>query len=191
MMCYKLYFRYGAMCSSKTANLLMVAHNYKTQNKKVLLIKPKIDNRYGEEFVESRTGLKERADLIIDSNINLLMLDINFEDYNVVLIDEVQFLTVEQIEQLRLITIYTPVICYGLRTDYRTKLFTGSQRLMELADSIEEIKTVCNFCNKKATVNLKHLDGVIIKDGSGKIDIGAEEKYMSSCWACWYNKTTV
>lgn len=88
-------------------------------------------------------------------------------------------------------TLKSPVICYGLKTDYKTNLFPGSKRLIELADNIEEIKTVCVFCNKKATINLKHLNGKIIKDGSSDIEIGAEERYLSSCWKCWHEKNEI
>lgn len=185
---HKLYFRYGAMSSSKTANLLMVAHNYEQQNKKVLIIKPKIDDRFGFNLIKSRTGLQRVADLIIDTNDSLLNKNINFTQYNVVLVDEVQFLSEININELRTITIACPVICYGLRTDYKTKLFPASKRLMEIADSIEEVKTTCQFCTKKAIINLKHNNGKIIKDGSDKIDLGAEDKYLSSCWHCWYIK---
>ena len=124
----KLYFRYGVMSSSKTANLLMVSHNYKIQNKKILLIKPKIDDRYDVSIIKSRTGMETVADLIIDSNYDLLNNSIVYSEYNCVLVDEAQFLSVEQIEQLRIITLYTPVICYGLRTDYKSNLFPASKR---------------------------------------------------------------
>jgi len=188
MTCHKLYFRYGAMSSSKTANLLMVAHNYEQQNKKVLIIKPKIDDRFGSNLIKSRTGLERVADLIVEINDSLLNKNINFTQYNIILVDEVQFLSETNINELRTITIAAPVICYGLRTDYRTKLFPASKRLMEIADSIEEVKTTCQFCTKKAIINLKHNNGKIIKDGSPKIDLGAEDKYLSSCWHCWYLK---
>lgn len=185
---HKLYFRYGAMSSSKTANLLMVAHNYEQQNKKVLIIKPKIDIRFGSDLIKSRTGLERVADLIIEKDDSLLNKNINFTNYNVILVDEVQFLTDKNIDELRKITLVAPVICYGLRTDYKIKLFQASKRLMEIADSIEEIKTTCHFCTKKAIINLKHNNGKIIKDGSDKIDLGSEDKYLSSCWFCWYSK---
>jgi len=188
---YKLYFRYGAMSSSKTANLLMVAHNYEQQNKKVLIIKPKIDDRFGSEVIKSRAGLERNADLIINFGESLLDKKINFTNYNIILVDEVQFLSENNIDELRKITLVVPVICYGLRTDYKTKLFPGSKRLMEIADSIEEIKTTCNFCTKKAIINLKHNNGKIVKDGSDKIDLGAEDKYLSSCWFCWYSKEEI
>lgn len=185
----KLYFRYGVMSSSKTANLLMVSHNYKIQNKKILLIKPKLDDRYDISIIKSRTGMKTNADLIIYNTYDLLNNSIVYSEYNCILVDEVQFLSVEQIDQLRIITMYTPVICYGLRTDYKSNLFPASKRLLEISDTIEEIKTTCYFCDKKAIINMKYSGKKIIKEGSNDIDIGAEEKYLGSCWSCWYLKT--
>uniref|UniRef100_A0A6C0D273 thymidine kinase n=1 Tax=viral metagenome TaxID=1070528 RepID=A0A6C0D273_9ZZZZ len=184
----KLYFRYGAMSSSKTANLLMVAHNYEVQNKEVLLIKPDLDDRFGKDLIKSRCGLERKANIIVNSEDNLLNNSVDYSYYDCVLVDEVQFLTSKQIDQLRVITITTPVICYGIRTSYNCELFPGSKRLFELADTIEEVKTTCNFCNKKATINAKLQDGKVIKDGSNVIDIGGDEKYLSTCWFCWNNK---
>lgn len=192
-MVYKLYFRYGAMSSSKTANLLMVAHNYKQQGKNILLIKPKIDNRFGNSIIKSRCGLEYEADYLLEKDDNFLR-NINgsiLEHVSAILVDEAQFLTKEQVDTLRFITQKVPVICYGLRTDYKTNLFEGSKRLMEIADSIEEIKTTCTFCTKKAIINLKYSNNKIIKDGTDEIDLGAEEKYLSSCWDCWYTKDKI
>jgi thymidine kinase len=180
----KLYFRYGTMNSSKTANLLMVYHNYKVKEKKILLIKPKLDDRFGSEYISSRVGIQEKADLIVDESYNLLSFD-HYHLYSCILVDECQFLTEIQIEQLRKITNTLPVICYGLKTDFTTKLFPASKRLIELADSIEEIKTICSFCDKKAIITLKHNNGIIIRSGETQIDLGVEDKYMSCCWSCW------
>ena len=106
-----------------------------------------------------------------------------------ILVDECQFLTKDQIDQLRELTHFYPVICYGLRTDYKLNLFAGSKRLMEIADSIEEIKTTCNFCYKKAIINMKFIleNGIKIscREGSSEPDIGCEEKYIPVCWICW------
>lgn len=183
----KLYFRYGAMNSSKTANLLMVSHNYQTQSKQILLIKPNIDTRFGTDTINSRIGLSEKVH--ISASIDTDLSKIDTEDIQCILVDECQFLTPEQIEQLRELTTIVPVICYGLRTDYRSKLFPGSQRLMELADNIEEIKTTCVNCNKKAIINAKfrknHQDKIIIKHGSDIPELGAEDKYQAMCWGCW------
>jgi len=189
----KLYFRYGTMSSSKTANLLMVAHNYKTQGKKVMLIKPIIDNRFGKSLIKSRCGLESEADYLLEKDDhNLKMIDDEtLNKLDAILIDEAQFLTEKQVNTLREISYAIPVICYGLRTDYKTNLFEGSKRLMEIADSIEEIKTTCYFCNKKAIINFKHRDGKIIKSGNDDIDLGADDKYLCACYECWYNKSFV
>lgn len=183
----KLYFRYGTMNSSKTANLLMIAHNYKSQNKKIILLKPKIDTRDGNN-ITSRCGLSSTVDICIGKNTNLL--DIILDGIDCILVDEVQFLLEKHIDQLRILAQTTPVICYGLRTDYRTKMFEGSRRLLEIADTIEEVKTICNNCSQKATINSKYTknaagDKIFIKNGTGDIDIGAEEKYTALCWSCW------
>lgn len=190
-MSYKLYFRYGTMNSNKTTNLLMLAHNYISQNKKVLLVKPIIDNKICEDIIKCRLVLEKKADVLIDYKYNLLGNIIDYSKYNIVLVDEVQFLTEKQIEQLRIITLKVPVICYGLKSDYKTHLFPGSKRLIELADNIEEIKTICVFCNQKSNINLKYSNGKIIKYGSDEIEIGSKEKYISSCWKCWYENDNI
>ena len=182
----KLYFRYGTMNSSKTSNLLMVAHNYQALNRKILLMKPKIDTRTIGN-IKSRIGFEKDVDILIDLETDLLEID--YQNFDCVIIDEVQFLLPKHIDQLRIITKYVPVICYGLRTDYRIKMFSGSQRLMELADTIEEIKTICVDCSHKAIINAKYIQEnnkiTLIKDGSDKTDLGAEEKYRAMCWDCW------
>ncbi len=189
----KLYFRYGTMCSSKSANLLMVAHNYTRQGKNVYVIKPAIDTR--KSSVSSRAGLDREADLLCDSDTNISSFIPTAVD--AILVDEAQFLTVKQVDQLREIATYcAPVLCYGLRTDYTTHLFPGSKRLMEIADSIEEVKTTCQFCSRKAVVNLRYSINekgqcMVIREsevGEGVVDIGAENKYMSACWKCWSEK---
>ena len=183
----KLYFRYGTMNSSKTMNLLMVAHNYEQQNKQVIVIKPKIDGRFGENYVASRTGFRRPANIILDVNDNILQNDFKWSSISCVLVDEAQFLQPFQIDHLREISLQVPVICYGLRTDYRSKLFPGSKRLMELADTIEEIKTICFLCPKKSIINMKFIRGRVIIEGSDEPDLGAEEKYKPVCWSCWKN----
>lgn len=185
----KLYFRHGAMNSAKTMNLLAVAHNYKSQNKPVLLLKPSLDVRLGADVVKCRAGLAANADILIDSHMNLMrvLMDSveaqNGERIFCVLVDEAQFLSPQNIQDLRDFTIVfdIPVICYGLRTDFTTKLFEGSKRLMELADSIEEIKTTCVFCNRKALFNLRHCKGVALIDGPS-ILLGGEETYSPVCY---------
>ena len=130
----KLYFRYGAVGSAKTLNLLAVAHSYRQQSKKALLIKPELDTRFGRDVIKSRAGLETDADILVGPET---VLDLNkFENVHCVLVDECQFLSTSLIEQLRSISTdkNIPVICYGLRSDFRTNLFEGSKRLMEIAD---------------------------------------------------------
>jgi len=183
----KLYFRHGAVGSAKTLNLLAVAHNYTQQGKRVFLIKPELDNRWDSQIVQSRAGLSRQADLLVDEH-TLLDRDV-FQTVDCVLVDEAQFLHPALIDQLRALTrcADVPVICYGLRTDFRTHLFPGSQRLLEIADAIEEVKTTCAFCNRKAIFNLKLLDGTPTLDGPS-IELGAEEKYLPACHACYRDR---
>jgi thymidine kinase len=183
----KLYFRHGTVGSAKTLNLLAVAHNYELQGKRVMVLKPELDTRFGRELVKSRAGLQRRADLLLRADTELDFS--RFEGMSCVLVDEAQFVPVPVIEQLRELTwrCGIPVICYGLRTDFRTRAFEGSRRLLELADSIEEIKTTCSLCNAKAILNLKHRDGVPTVDGP-VIDLGAEEKYLPACHRCYHEQ---
>jgi len=180
----KLYFRYGAVGSAKTLNLLAVAHNYHQQNKKVLLIKPALDVRFGKNNIRSRAGLEKEADILVDDQTDLLQC--NFKDIDCLLVDEAQFMPAFIIEQLRQISLEMdiPVICYGLRTDFKTYLFEASKRLLELADSIEEVKSTCFFCRRKAIMNLKHVDGKAVGEGPS-IELGAEEKYFPTCSLCF------
>lgn len=180
----KLYFRYGSVGSAKTLNLLAVAHNYRQQGKKILLLKPKMDTRFGADQIKSRAGLEMAADILVDADTKLL--ELNLEGVSCILVDEAQFLNRSVIEQLRYITLLKgiPVICYGLRTDFRTHLFEGASRLMELADSIEEVKATCHYCNRKSIMNIKHVDGVATVDGP-TVQLGAEEKYYPVCFSCY------
>lgn len=180
----KLYFRYGAVGSAKTLNLLAVAHNYKQQGKKVFLIRPKLDIRFGKENIKSRAGLEMKADMLVEPGS---VLDKKmFEGIDCILVDEAQFLSENIINQFRDISLSLdiPIICYGLRTDFRTSFFEGSKRLMEIADSIEEVKCTCYFCNKKAILNLKHVNGVATTDGPS-IQLGQEELYYPTCFSCY------
>ncbi len=181
----KLYFKYGAMGSSKTANALITKFNYEERGMKVWLIKPSIDNRDGASVVKSRIGLSAQAEIITPST------DI-YEEYqkhtdcDVIIADECQFLKAEQIDGLRRIVdeLDVPVLCYGLRTDFLTHLFEGSRRLFEVADSITEIKTICS-CGKKALVNARiDGDGKIVTEG-GQILIGGNDSYVAMCHSCW------
>lgn len=183
----KLYFRHGTVGSAKTLNLLAVAHNYQQQGKKVLILKPKLDDRFGSWSVKSRAGLEKKADILLEGN--KIIPREKCKGMDCILVDEVQFLSEGLIEQLREIATHMriPVICYGLRSDFKTHLFTGSKRLLELADSIEEIKTTCTFCNSKAIFNLKFKDGVPTMEGPS-VDLGAEEKYQPVCSPCYEKK---
>ncbi len=178
----KLYFRYGTMDSAKSMNLLAVAHNYRKQGKRVLLIKPRLDVRFGSGKISSRSGLEAEADLLVDDDTVLEPGD--FRGYDCLLVDEAQFLPPAIIEDLRRITVDPgiPVICYGLRTDFRTRLFPGAQRLMELADGIEEVKVTCQYCQRKAICNLRFVNGTPTVVGP-QIQLGAEESYAPVCWA--------
>lgn len=180
----KLYFRYGTVGSAKTLNLLAVAHNYRQQGKKIILMKPDIDTRFGKDRIRSRAGLEEEADVVIHSGMSLLSMD--FQGLSCILVDEAQFLSAQIIDELRQITVDwdLPVICYGLRTDFKSNLFEGSRRLMEVSDSIEEVKVTCNYCNRKAIMNLKHVNGVAVNEGPS-VELGAEEKYLPSCFKCY------
>ena len=180
----KLYFRYGTVGSAKTLNLLAVVHTYRKQGKNCLLIKPALDTRFGKYVVKSRAGLEETADLNLEADDEIGLFEGKVPDC--ILVDEVQFLTIDQIEELRMIATKDkiPVICYGLRSDFRTNLFPASKRLLELADSIEEVKNVCHYCNRKSTMNLKHVDGKPTKSGPS-VELGAEEKYFPVCFNCY------
>jgi thymidine kinase len=180
----KLYFRYGTVGSAKTMNLLAVTHNYQQQSKQVLLLKPKLDVRFGLDEVRSRTGLSKKADMLLDDDT--LFHPGLFEGVSCVLVDEAQFLSKSVIDQLRyLATVMDiPVICYGLRTDFRGELFPGSHRLFEVADTIEEVKTTCSYCNKKAIFNLKLVDGRATLTGP-TIELGSEERYIPTCSVCY------
>lgn len=184
----KLYFRYGTVGSAKTLNLLAVDHNYKSQNKKTILIKPELDVRFGKNTIKSRAGLMVDADWLVGPDTELKME--GFKGVQCVLVDECQFLSNFVIEQLRRVAteLKIPVICYGLRTDFKRDLFEGAKRLLELADSIEEVKNTCNYCNKKAIYNLRLLDGKPTLSGD-VIELGTEDKYLPACASCYVEQT--
>src|SRR5438477_2327916 len=170
------------MDSAKSMNLLAVAHNYRKQGKRVLLVKPRLDTRFGATKISPRSGLEAEADLMIDEDSQLDPRE--FAGLDCVLVDEAQFLPPSVIEDLRRITVDpgVPVICYGLRTDFQTKLFPGAQRLMELADRIEEVKVTCQYCAKKAICNLRFVNGAPTVVGP-QVQLGADEHYAPVCWA--------
>ena len=184
----KLYFKYGAMGSSKTAQALITKFNYEERGMRVWLIKPALDVRDGADTVRSRIGLSADADAISrETNIYDLFRD--GRDDHVIIADECQFFTPEQIDQLRRIVdeCDVPVLCFGLRTDFLTHLFEGSRRLFEVADSISEIKTICS-CGKKAIVNARiDGEGKIVTEG-GQILLGGNDSYVAMCHNCWKNE---
>jgi thymidine kinase len=186
----KLYFRHGTMGSAKTMNLLAVAHNYRSQGKKVMLLKPRLDTRFSSRAIVSRSGLSIDADLLLERDTRLDPRD--FEGLACVLVDEAQFLSRAVIEELRGLTLRpgVPVICYGLRTDFQTNLFEGSKRLLELADSIEEVKVTCQFCNRKAILNMRFVDGKPTSSGE-QIVLGGDESYAPACHACFAERLPV
>jgi len=184
----KLYFKYGAMGSSKSAQALITQFNYEELGMSVWLIKPSVDTRDGADIIKSRIGLMRHAQIITpDQNV--------CEEYkkagkfDVIIADEAQFMTPEQIDQLRSIVDEenVPVLCFGLRTDFLTNFFPGARRLMELADSITEIKTVCS-CGSKATVNARIDEkGRVVTEGS-QILLGGNDSYIAMCHRCWKKK---
>lgn len=179
----KLYFKYGVMGSSKTAQALITKFNYENNGSKVLFIKPATDTRDGENIVKSRIGLSSEV-TILKENEELWAL--NVEDYDVIICDESQFFTSKQIGQFKDVAVFLgiPVLCYGLLTDFQTNLFPGSKRLIELADSLQEIKMVCR-CGQKATVNARIVDGEIVREGE-QVVLGGDESYEAMCYECWH-----
>ena len=178
----KLYFRYGAMGSSKTANAIMVRYNYWERGKNAILLKPAIDVRDGKTRIWSRCGLAEECTIIDD----LDMEAVKRREYDCLIVDEAQFLTKEQVEQLvEIVDCYdTPVICYGLRADFKGELFPGSYELLVMADKIEEVKTIC-WCGKKATFNARFDEsGTVLKEGE-QVVLGANDKYIGLCRRHW------
>jgi len=210
-----LIFKYAMMNTSKTANLLMTAHSLSNiRNKVVVLVKPAIDDRNGKDIIFSRIGLKATADIVLEPNNFPLEVVVNQKNEavveeaqnlikmaDIILVDEAQFLSIKNVEKLRELASKNKIsiVCYGLLTDYRSKLFFGSKRLIELADVRTEITNEvsiasnCSIChNSKAIINSKFIDHnngcvEIIKNGSSLPDIGSEEKYRPLCWNCWTN----
>lgn len=182
----KLYFKYGAMGCSKTAQALITKFNYEERGMKVLLLKPAIDNRDGASIVKSRIGLTGDA-LAVSSDEDIFALySEKYSDANVVIVDECQFLTPEQVDQLGQIVIDfdIPVLCFGLATDFLTHLFPGSRRLFEIAESIKEIKSICK-CGAKATVNARLDDNGNVVFSGAQVCLGGNERYVAMCRKCW------
>ena len=181
----KLYFKYGAMGSSKTAQALITKFNYEERGMTVWLLKPSIDDRDGATAIRSRIGLEAVAEVVTPED-NIWEKYAHHAPCDVIIVDECQFLSPEQIDQLRRLVDdkNLPVLCFGLRTDFLTHLFPGSRRLFELADSITEIKTIC-ACGSKATVNARiGADGKIVTQGE-QVFLGGNDSYVAMCHACW------
>ena len=186
----KLFFRYGAMNSGKTTILLQTAHNYEERGMKVLIIKPRVDSK-GEDFIVSRIGLKRQVDHLIEEGENIFTYIKDHDcDVKCILVDEAQFLEKEQVDELMqvVVRLNIPVICYGLRTDFRTNGFPGATRLLEIAHTIEEMKTIC-ACGRKAMFNGRKINGKFIFDGE-QVAIDGEDKitYESLFPYCYYDK---
>lgn len=186
----KLFFKYGTVFSAKSLNLIATAHNYETQGKKVLLMIPALDTRSAGN-ISSRAGFKMEAELLHRDTNAVDVYEAHLaqkEKIDCVLVDEAQMLQSKHIDELREIVVKynTPVICYGLRVSYTLELFEASKRLFELADKLEEIKTICWYCASKATHNLKLVDGKPEYKGN-PIDIGGLEKYVPVCYNCYVN----
>ena len=187
----KLYFRYGAMNSGKSTALMQVAHNYEEQGMWVLILKPQVDTKGGGELV-SRLGVRRKADLLIPPKMDVFeavrTASSKGQTLACVLCDESQFFTPEQAEQLFMVTVdlNIPVICYGLRTDFSLHGFPGSTRLLELAHTIEEMKTIC-FCGRKAICNCRKVNGQFVFEGEQvAIDLENDVQYVSMCPQCYF-----
>ena len=184
----KFYFKYGAMGSSKTAQALITKYNYEENDLNVWLIKPSADIRDGATILRSRIGLEAECEVIAPAvDIRARFLGSKVRKCDVIIADEAQFFTEAQIDQLRAIvdSHNIPVICFGLRTDFQTRLFPGSRRLMEVADTIQEIKTICD-CGAKATVNARISDGYIVTEGA-QVVLGGNDCYIALCHRCYIN----
>ena len=174
----KLYFYYGAMGSSKTANALMANYNYEERGQKTLLAKTNIDTRDGTHMIRSRIGLQKECVLLSDV---CAMSDEELSGYDAIIVDEIQFAKKEQIDRLADIADYcdVPVLTYGLRSDFQLNLFEGSERLLAIADCINEVKTIC-WCGRKATCNARYNEHGIVREGS-QVMLGANDEYIALC----------
>ena len=180
----KMYFYYGAMGSSKTANALMTRFSWEDKGKKVALLKPSIDNRDGVDIVKSRAGLMAQALLIYPGSTIREVLPDSVETYDNLIVDEAQFLTKAQVDELREIADNgTFVMCYGLKADFMGNLFEGSKRILELADSLREIVTMCP-CGKKAIMNARYSGNRILYEGE-QVVVGGNESYLALCHRCY------
>ena len=187
----RLYFKYGTMGSSKSAQALMAKFNYEQKGMVVMLVKPSLDNRGdgdGQPMVRSRIGLSSPCEIIRPEDSFVELFD-KFKAENgcdCVIVDEAQFCTTKQVDELKLLTRQVPVLCYGLLNNFRCQLFEGSKRLVELADSLQEIKSVCR-CGRKSTVNARFINGKCVDDGP-VVFIGGDESYENMCYWCWQDE---
>lgn len=188
----KLYFRYGAMNSGKSTSLIQVAHNYEERGMIVRLLKPAIDSK-GDDYLVSRLGVKRKVDYLVNDSDNLFESFSKIEGgkkISCILVDEVQFLKKEQIDQLLKIAVVKdiPVICYGLRTDFQANGFEGAERLLLIAHSIEELKTICR-CGRKAILNGRKINGIFVFEGN-QVAIDGEDhvEYEAMCAKCYYDR---
>ena len=185
----KLYFRYGAMGSGKSIDLLKVAYNYEERNQKVLLLTAGIDDRYSKGKITTRIGISKEAHTFNKEDDLFEMIKMKKDEIDCVLVDEAQFLSHKNVIELSDVVDFLdiPVICYGLRADFRGELFEGSKWLLTIADKIEEIKTICE-CGNKATYNMRIVDGKPTVLGD-QVLIGGNESYISVCRKCYKEKT--
>ncbi len=185
----KLYFKYGTMGSAKTAEALITKFNYEERGMCVWLIKPATDKRDGENAITSRIGLSSECTPIAEGESVIQKFESQNTEFNCIIADESQFFTPEQIDELRTIvdTKDIPVMCFGLRTDFMSKLFRGSARLFELADSVSELKAMC-ACGSKALINARIGDDGRIVTRGHKILLGGNDKYIAMCHKCWHDR---
>jgi len=183
----KLYFKYGAMNCGKTTALLQVAHNYEEKGMNVIVLKSSIDKK-GNENIVSRLGIERKVNYLISPKDNIIN-SISLDNINCILVDEVQFLTREQVKQLWIISkLYDiPVICYGLKADFKGELFEGSKAVIELADELDELFTICD-CGKKAKFNARKINGNFVHEGDAVAIDGIDAEYESLCGECYINK---
>ena len=189
----KLYFRYGTMGSAKTALLLTTAYNFEERGMKYVCLKPIIDTRDKKNVIKSRIGIERECRWIYhDTDLYQMAQELFEQNMSVIdwfLIDESQFLTAEQVDQLsRIVDDYgSNVVCYGLRTDFKSNMFEGSRRLFEIADTIDEIKSTCT-CGRKTIINARiDANGDFVEDGA-QVEIGGDDRYIAVCLKCWRNK---
>ena len=183
----KLWFKYGAMNCGKTTKLLQEAHNYEERGMKVLIMKPAIDKKAGDK-ISSRLGIERKVDILLDckDSVKEVLNKLPLKEYSCILVDEAQFLEEEQVFDLFVITKTKniPVMCYGLKTDFKTNFFPGSKRLFELADDFERLKTIC-ACGKLANFNARKVNGKFVSEGDQVAIDGIDAQYESICGSCY------